>query len=41
MSSGQPQGERLGNVRLSDFITMDNRFLCLKMRGLPYSADVR
>lgn len=28
-------------MRLTDFITEDNRFRCLKMRGLPFSADVR
>jgi len=28
-------------VRLSDFITQENKFTCLKMRGLPFSADVR
>lgn len=29
------------HIRLSDYITDDNRNRCLKMRGLPYSADVR
>ena len=28
-------------MRLSDFINDDNRYNCLKIRGLPYSADVR
>lgn len=28
-------------MRLSDYVTQDNRYKCLKMRGLPYSVGVR
>jgi len=28
-------------VRLSDYVTAENRFQCLKMRGLPFSAGAR
>ena len=28
-------------VRLSDFVNPDNRYQCLKMRGLPFSAGAR
>lgn len=29
------------NVRLSDYVTQDNRYRSLKMRGLPYSVGIR
>jgi len=28
-------------VRLSDFVNSENRYRCLKMRGLPFSVSVR
>jgi RNA recognition motif-containing protein len=28
-------------VRLSDFVNAENRFTCLKMRGLPFSVSAR
>lgn len=28
-------------MRLSDYITPDNSEKCLKLRGLPFSADIR
>ena len=30
-----------GTVRLSDFVNAENRFRAIKMRGLPFSANVR
>jgi len=28
-------------VRLSDFVNAENRYSCLKMRGLPFSVSAR
>jgi len=33
-------GERK-TVRLSDFLTHENKHKCLKLRGLPFQAEVR
>jgi hypothetical protein len=38
----KPNTQRPGGyVRLSDFINEENKNKCVKIRGLPYSADVR